>query len=422
MARLKKIGIAIIIATAIVIANLHTPSSSSSRKIYSYQSAGGPPTLKQIIDSTGKDLYPQMIAGTLPQFSWFLVFDKLGLSEYAKLIPPWLNVDLSFVYDLLLSYHDYLPTGGILLFKYNFTRLDDHDSLLEYTNELKKYSTKITTKNSMTGEVFEIEIAPFIFSDCVPNNIPKHYCRVFSSDALKSNYPDTKDVTEAVRQYADVTDAYRRINLTSPLGPNVDLSESNSWTAEQTAVYAKEIATYMHSQGVIPTLKHFGYNAKRGDTHLFAYKDDRSLKELMANDFKPYFAVNSLSIPFFIMTTHFFLTSIDKQNVATRSTRVLGFIRGNFPNALVMTDEVSMSGFSKDDTYEQRIAEAKGDVILTHSGLGLDMWSRRAAIYRGALSRDYGETQVSLLKILQMKQKLGLLKIDRKTPNRTNSQ
>jgi len=402
VARAFKIGLLIATAAAVV-ASLFSPSPLAV-KTYTYRAAGAPPTIEQIVDAAGKDLYPQVVAGTLPQLSWAMVLDKIGLLDYERFIPSWLNVDFRFVYDLFLRHYEYQPTGGILLFKYNFTRLDDQKSLQEYTNGLSQYSSQLVMRNAETGDAFEVRIGPFIFSDCVPNNIPKHYCRVFSNDALKANYPATHDVAAAVQQYAAVTDAYATIGLTSPLGPNVDLEESANWTAEQTETYAREIATYMHAHGVVPTLKHLGYNPNRGDAHLSAYRDDRPLKELISKDFRPYYAVNALSAPFFIMTTHFFLTSIDPQNVATRSTRVLAFIRENFSHALVMTDEVSMQGFSRNDTFEQRIAEAKGDVILVHGGLGLDMWSRRAAIYRGALERNPSEARVSLLKILDLKQ------------------
>jgi hypothetical protein len=411
--RLIKIGLLpTILALALTLIYCLTRPTVHKSYLMHGSAGGGTPSLTQIIEATGEDLHPQMLAGTLPQLSWFLAFDKAGLSAYAKYVPSWLNVDMSFVYDALLNHHAYFPTGGILLYKYNFTTLDDPDALYKYIAKLNRYATKFQLRDAANGDIFDVEIKPFTFSDCVPNNIPKHYCRVFSSDTLKTQYPHTKDLSEAIRQYAAVTNAYQRIQVTSPLGPNVDLAD-NGWTASQTETYAREVALYMQAKGVVPTLKHFGYNASKGDTHFGAYRDDRPLSELMGHDFKPYFTVNALSRPFFIMTTHFYMTAIDPHNVTTRSSKILRFIRENFPNAIVMTDEVSMSGFSEKDSYEQRIMEAKGDLILTHSGLGLDMWSRRAAIYKGVFARDRSDARASLLKILKMKQKLGLLKITR---------
>lgn len=382
------------------------------QKLYTFESSDGEPTIEQIVSSTGKELHPQIVSGTIPQLSWFVALEKLGLSKYSNNVPNWLNVDLSPIYDIFLKYNQYQPTGGILLYKYNFTQLDDADSLKEYIKDLDRYSTKLRLKNSLSGNVYEVEIKPFTFSDCVPNNIPKHYCRLFSNENLTKNYPKPTSINHAIDQYSTVSATYKDLHITSPLGPSVDISASNEWSIDQIEEYAKGVSIGMHKMGIIPTLKHWGYNQNLGDAHLGNYRDTRTIQELKSQDFRPYYAVNELGKPFFIMTTHFVMTAIDPDNVVTRSQKAVNYISEHFPNALVMTDEVSMNGFSQSESFEERISSAKGDMILVHSGLGLDIWSRRSKIYNGVISRNDTGIKNSISKILRLKQKMGLITIN----------
>lgn len=118
--------------------------------------------------------------------------------------------------------------------------------------------------------------------------------------------------------------------------------------------------------GVMPVIKHIpGHGRAFSDSHHALPVVDAALDELRAHDFVPFKALRHAPAA---MTAHVVYTTIDADNPATTSPRVIGeFIRGEIGfDGLLMSDDLSMKALSGDFGVRTRSALAAGCDIVLH--------------------------------------------------------
>lgn len=374
-------------------------------------------------------LRPQIIAGTLPHLSFARPLWLIGLES--PTVGNFLHWDREDVYEQFLADSGKSPFGGFIFYANHFGGIYDIDGIGKYLDELtERYSVTITVASENSSRKYEVRIDPFLFSDCVPNNVPIHYCRLTravsrENDPLKLDFNSSLSKAEA---YSAVGDVYAEIGFHSPLAPSVDFdpfaetvgdcgsASPNECRIKFLESYAVQSALNLSEHGIIPTLKHLGFNG-RVDLHIGSYSDTRSLEEFVMQSLPPFDAVEALGIPYFIMTTHFVIASIDPDSVSTQSDKVVRFVRERFPNAVIMVDGLTMIGFSSDGNLRERVFAARGDLLLVQSGNWLPQRSRRH-IYAALDERDNAAMRDSIERILRLKQHYGLMTVTRIDPKR----
>ncbi|MDB4066281.1 glycoside hydrolase family 3 protein, partial [Candidatus Pelagibacter sp.] len=117
-------------------------------------------------------------------------------------------------------------------------------------------------------------------------------------------------------------------------------------------------------------IKHIpGHGLAKVDSHNFTPTVNRSIKQLNQYDFKPFKKKQS----FFAMTAHVIYKSLDSNNTATHSKKVIEFIRNKigFKNVII-SDDLSMKSL-KDDMKEKTIKTFKaGCNIALHCNSNLN--------------------------------------------------
>jgi len=95
-----------------------------------------------------------------------------------------------------------------------------------------------------------------------------------------------------------------------------------------------------HSNKIGTVIKHMpGHGLAKVDSHKLTPNVNKSLKYLKKNDFSAFKKKSSL----FAMTAHIIYTSIDKDNTATHSKKIIQLIRNYIKfKSIIMSDDISM--------------------------------------------------------------------------------
>ena len=310
------------------------------------------------------------------------------VSEYSNYVK--LNLDLiNYIYRKINSK---TPYGGFIMFDYNVGSytLEQYKT---YLSSLKKiYRIQIRAEIlERENEVVEIDLYPWLFADCAINLTEVPYCRNFAvRDAVLSEPLD---------------ELYKNLGLNSPLSPTIDTIDESFCRDENSLL--QTTVKKMHEAKQLPVLKHFLYDA-RVDTHAGTYTDRRSISEIF-DDTYCYRAVDNLGIPFAIMPSHFYLESIDENNILTRSSKFQQYIHMNYKNVVTISDEISMLGYSSHESFDERIVNNELDMILTHGGT-FKFW-KRWQIQKGIEKLDRAVVKERLARILNLKLEYGLIEI-----------
>lgn len=122
--------------------------------------------------------------------------------------------------------------------------------------------------------------------------------------------------------------------------------------------------------GILPVMKHIpGHGRAMADSHLSLPIVDAPLTELRATDFPPFAALADLPMA---MTAHVIYSTIDKENSATLSRKIISqIVRKEIGfRGLLMTDDLSMKALSGSFTEKVQKALAAGcDVVLHCNGI-----------------------------------------------------
>jgi beta-N-acetylhexosaminidase len=165
--------------------------------------------------------------------------------------------------------------------------------------------------------------------------------------------------------------------------PTADLVEPGTHPVLLNRLYGEEVATVVDAAqacadaliagGVLPVVKHIpGYGRAVVDSHLELPRNTCSLEELIARDFAPFAALNTLPMG---MTAHIVFDAIDPDRPATTSPEVMRVIRETIGfSGLIMTDDLSMNALSGTLATRARAAiDAGCDIILHCNGKQADM-------------------------------------------------
>lgn len=362
------------------------------------------PSLDEIVKNAADCLYEQRAVFTEPQINNRLIKRVLNIE-----VNDFFGTILQKSYDLYLKAfftNNYFPYGGIILYDYNFS--EDFEADYKFINNLKSKKTrKLQFYNSKFDSFYEVSIEPYLFSDCVPFNVPHVYCRGVDIDSTSaSNKVIDDDYGDIANDYLKYIKFYGDLGIDSALGPVVDINKSSSHDSLLSMTeYAKTVSLLMHQEGFIPVLKHFSYDNSYGDSHNIFTVNEISLNELQ-KVLMPYKKVDELNIPYMIMTTHQAISSLDKVNPSTQSSKVYAYIKSEYPNSIVIADSISMKGMKGKNYYEKMI-NGHADNFIIHIGIYFPMIN----MYHSRKALEYmSQNKTPILRVLKNKQMYNKIK------------
>lgn len=139
--------------------------------------------------------------------------------------------------------------------------------------------------------------------------------------------------------------------------------------AETVTEMGRAAANGLLAGGVLPIIKHIpGHGRANMDSHFELPKLDTDLSTLQASDFIPFKQLSDLPMA---MTAHITYTSIDPDNCATQSVKVINTIRTDMDfDGLIMTDDLSMKALKGSFADRCRASFNAGcDVVLHCNGV-----------------------------------------------------
>jgi beta-N-acetylhexosaminidase len=179
--------------------------------------------------------------------------------------------------------------------------------------------------------------------------------------------------------------------------------------AKETSTYIKTAVTALQDNGVAATLKHFPGYGNNKDSHVGIVTDTRSMKELRKVDFKPFKAGIKAGADS-ILVSHNIVNAIDKNHPASISKKVHKVLRKELGfDGVIITDDLDMAGLA------DFVPQNKAALMALKAGNDLVMTSHYATqipyILQAIKDGDYSKKQLnaSVLRVLKMKQKLGML-------------
>lgn len=140
--------------------------------------------------------------------------------------------------------------------------------------------------------------------------------------------------------------------------------------AKSVAEMGRAAAEGLLEGGVLPVIKHIpGHGRSLVDSHKALPVVDADIETLASTDFEPFRQLADMPMA---MTAHVVYTSLDPDNPATTSARVIGeVIRTQIGfDGLLMTDDLSMHALSGDFSARTKASLSAGcDVVLHCNGL-----------------------------------------------------
>lgn len=217
------------------------------------------------------------------------------------------------------------------------------------------------------------------------------------------------------------SDLLLRLGINVNFAPVCDVSEDpNDFIyarafgadAAQTAEYVKTVVSAMKQEGIGSVLKHFPGYGNNTDTHTGIAYDNRSFDTFVDSDFIPFQAGIDAGADM-VLVAHNIVNSIDSNRPASISPAVHEILRNRLGfDGVIVTDDLSMDGI-RDFTDDQQAA-----VLAVQAGNDLicctDYQTQIPAVIEAVNSGEISEQQIdqAVLRILKMKQSLGLLETD----------
>lgn len=182
--------------------------------------------------------------------------------------------------------------------------------------------------------------------------------------------------------------------------------------AFQTAEYVKMVVSVMKQEGIGSVLKHFPGYGNNSDTHTGIAHDERSFDTFSDSDFIPFQAGIDAGADM-VLVSHNIVNCMDSEKPASLSPTVHDILRNRLGfDGVIMTDDLSMDGI-RDFTDDQQAA-----VMAVLAGNDLicctDYQTQIPAVIEAAASGEISEQMIdeAVMRILKMKQSLGLLETD----------
>lgn len=257
----------------------------------------------------------------------------------------------------MLSDAGYERFGGVMLLGRNITNKAQLKSSIK---AIKEKSPKI-----------------FIAIDEEGGNVSRMKDKSFDGGPYPSAYEvaSTLDIKSAYDLYSKMAINLKECGINLNFAPVVDLHDENSpiIAAKQRAFseYASKVVIYADAfmdafkeQGVITTIKHFpGHGSSKEDSH-----KNKSEITLSKDALLPYKDAISTGRAQIIMVGHLFVKSIDEDNPATLSKKIItDLLRNELKfNGVVISDDMLMKGVG-DEALAQKVVKfinAGGDILL----------------------------------------------------------
>lgn len=173
------------------------------------------------------------------------------------------------------------------------------------------------------------------------------------------------------------------VGIDANCAPTADIAQADTHQFLRNRLYGSDVETVVKASmataeglmaaGVLPVLKHMpGHGRALVDSHLHLPTVDAPKVDLMARDFAPFKALNSLPMG---MSAHIVFKQIDPDAPATTSPVIMDLVRSEleFDN-LIMTDDISMEALSGTVATRSRDAlDAGCDIVLHCNGERDDM-------------------------------------------------
>jgi VCBS repeat-containing protein len=291
--------------------------------------------------------------------------------------------------------------GGLTVYEANIYGYSA-DETRTFTDQLKAiYSTTIRIHLRQAGGIqqdFSVVIRPIISLDCDFSPHRLRYCRnvreKFTGLRLPSEELHNRVAAELVKMGVD-----------TPLAPDVDLRRGTG-PAESSAMTdaARTIAGTLSAHRLIPVAKHFMYDGS-ADPHEQVVHVGTPLDQYPLW-LAPYAALEESGLPYFLMVSHHTLL-LDPGVPSPLSLKVKNLIRAQFPNAVIMADDIRMRALGEDG-IPSTIERLKTDVFLFHAG---NIMPDLAPVIEGLTKARGQESEESLYRLLNLKWKMGLLTI-----------
>jgi beta-N-acetylhexosaminidase len=295
-----------------------------------------------------------------------------------------------------------LQPGGVILFRRNYTDVEQFASLCEELRALLPEQPPLIALDHEGGRVHRVQ-APFTHFPPAAV-IGRSQSPVLAQQVGQAMGAELSSVGIDI-DFAPVLDV-----LTNP--ENTVIGDRAFAADPQTVgLLGCAQARGLREGGVIPCGKHFpGHGATRLDSHEDLPRDERSLDELQRIDLQPFRMAIAEEIEM-LLTAHIVYPAIDPECPATRSRRVLAdLLRRQLGfRGVVVTDDLEMGAIVRHDSVENTVVQALhagADLLLICHTLELALTARHAcrqALTSRDLPRQRIEEALERLQILRHK-------------------
>ena len=220
---------------------------------------------------------------------------------------------------------------------------------------------------------------------------------------------------EIIRDTTEKSKILKSLGINLNLSPVADVStnqedfifdRSFGKTAEETAEYVRITVETTKENNISSTLKHFPGYGNNVDTHTGSAYDERPYDEFLRSDFIP-FKAGILAGAESILVSHNIVKSLDKENPASLSKKVIDILRNDMEfTGIIMTDDLSMGAVSETAMPEVMAVLAGNDMLIV-SDLEESYNELLSAVSQGVISEQ--RIDESVLRIIKWKYYLGLI-------------
>lgn len=298
---------------------------------------------------------------------------------------------------------EYYP-GGYILFARDFENKTKQDVIKEIKNcQTASNIPMLIGVDEEGGTVNRISKYPQFRSE--PFASPQ---ALFAAGGLDAIRQDTLEKSRFLKEFG--------INLN--FAPVCDVSENPSdfiyprtlgQNAIQTAQYVEMVVNAMSEEQIGSVLKHFPGYGNNTDTHTGIAYDNRTLETFETSDFLPFSAGIKAGADM-VLVSHNIVNCMDSQYPASLSLKVHDILRTQLGfSGVIITDDLYMEGVRQfaDDRQIAVLAVQAGNDLLCCTDFEVQIPAVIEAVRSGQISEE--RIDESVLRILNMKQKLGIL-------------
>ncbi len=299
------------------------------------------------------------------------------------------------------------PVGGLIYFAKNILTEEQISEMLEKTQEFSEIPMFFGVDEE-GGRVSRLSDNPEIDMEKIES---------MGSIGAKMDYERAYEVGfvigKKLSQLGFNVDFAPVADVSSSDADNVIGNRSFGSDPEVVSEMVSNVISGLDKNGISATLKHFpGQGMTTGDTHDGAVKSDKARSEIRKTDLVP-FEKGIESGADFVMIGHMTVSSLDKENPATFSKKIVtDLLRKelNF-NGIIITDAMNMQAITnKYDSGEAAIKaiNAGVDMILMPNDFAGAVKGVLDAVEDGKISES--RIDESVKRIIKLKMEKGLLK------------